>query len=139
MSLEVKAQLTAANLDGKLQDSAKAITHRVAIGDQERGRRSKCPDLHGDPDAVTLLQGQLASAVASGVKETKEFATAQVGGLRTELNNVIDSKLRATRDAVTSDFNSRLQVSHDELSSDLQARLNSSTKASPRRSAGRSR
>ena len=72
---------------------------------------------------MTLLQGQLASAVASGVKETKEFATAQVGGLRTELNNVIDSKLRATRDAVTSDFNSRLQVSHDELSSDLQARL----------------
>ena len=38
---------------------------------------------------------------------------------------IIDSKLRATRDAVTSDFNSRLQVSHDELSSDLQARLRS--------------
>ena len=57
-------------------------------------------------------------------RQTKVIATAQVGGLRTELNNVIDPRLRATRSTPSLwDFNSRLQVSDDELSSDLQARL----------------
>ena len=88
VSSEVKAQLTAANLDGKLQDSAKAITTQLRSEIKSAAADQNAQTSTAIQSAVTLLQGQLASAVASCVKETKDFATAQVGGLRTELNSV---------------------------------------------------
>jgi hypothetical protein len=123
VATEVKTQLTAANLDTKIQDGAKAVTTQLrseiksAIADQD-ARTSAAVQ-----GAVTLLQGQLASAVANGVKDAKDFASAQTNSLRTEVNATIDSKLKSTRDILVTDFNSRLQVSHDQITADFQTQI----------------
>jgi hypothetical protein len=116
---EVRLQLSAANVDGKLQDSANALTTQLrselksAIADQD-ARASAAVQ-----GAVTLLQGQMASAVAAGVQEAKDFSASQSANLRTELNATMDTKIKNSRDAIVTDFNSRLQASHDQLSADF--------------------
>jgi len=120
---EVRLQLSAANLDGKLQDSAKALTTQLrselkgAIADQDaRGSAA----VQG---AVTLLQGQMASAVAAGVQEAKAFSTSQSANLRTEINATMDTKIKNSRDSIVTDFNARLQSSHDQLSADFTSQI----------------
>lgn len=121
VSGEVKAQLAALNVDGRIADSAKALTMqlrselRSAIADED-ARTSAAVQ-----SAVTLLQGQLAAAVASAVKEARDFAAAQTNNLRTELNNIIDSKLKTMRDTLSEDFATRLRATHEQLSTDIQS------------------
>jgi hypothetical protein len=125
ISGEVKLQIAAANIDGKLQDSAKSLTTQLraemksAFADQDARTSTS---IQG---AVTLLQGQLASAVSAAVKESEEFSTAQNSSLRTELNKTIDVKIKDTRDSLVTDFNSRVQVSHDQLTADFQSQIRS--------------
>jgi hypothetical protein len=122
---EVKTQLTAANIDGKLQDSVKAVTTQLRSEMKSAAADQDARSSAAVQGAVTLLQGQLASAVAAGVKESKDFASAQTGSLRTEVNNAIDSKLRNMRDTVLSDVTTRMQVGHDQLASDFQTQIRS--------------
>lgn len=125
VSGEVRLQLSAANIDGKLQDSAKALTTQLrselksAIADQD-ARASAA--IQG---AVTLLQGQTASSIAAGVQEAKDFSSAQSTNLRAELNTTMDTKIKNSRDLLATDFNSRLQSSNDQLSADFRNQIRS--------------
>lgn len=112
---EVRLQISGANLDGKIQDNAKAITTQM---------RSELKSALAEQDArtsgaiqssVALLQGQISAARASVLQDAREFSLAQSGALRGELTTLIDTRVRSTRDTVLATVDTRLKTTQDAI------------------------
>lgn len=120
---EVKVQIAAANLDSKIQDAGKTITTQLkselktALADQDARTSTAIQS------SVALLQGQISVATTSVLKDAKEFSILQSTGLRTELTNLVDTRVRSTRDSILTTFESRLKTTREELSGDFNTRL----------------
>ncbi|MEN3333440.1 MAG: hypothetical protein V7641_2805 [Blastocatellia bacterium] len=120
---EVKLQIEGANFDGKIQDSAKTVTTQLrselksALADQDVRTSGTIQS------SVRLLQGQVAAATAAATAAANEFTTAQTRNLRVELTNLVDTRTRATHDAVLSEVNTNLQTTRDAITVDLRRQV----------------
>lgn len=120
---EVKVQIAAANLDSKIQDAGKTITTQLkselktALADQDARTSTAIQS------SVALLQGQISAATTTVLNDAKEFSILQSTGIRTELTNLVDTRVRSTRDSILTTFESRLKTTREELSGDFNNRL----------------
>ena len=120
---EVKVQIAAANLDSKIQDAGRTITTQLkselktALADQDSRTSTAIQS------SVALLQGQISAATTTVLNDAKEFSILQSTGIRTELTNLVDTRVKSTRDSILTTFESRLKTTREELSGDFNNRL----------------
>jgi hypothetical protein len=125
---EVRVQITGADIDGKIQNSAKAVTSQLrselkaAMADQD-GRMSAAIQ-----SVTTLTDGQIKASASATLREAKDFTTAQSSILRTDLTTLIDSRTRSTRDSLLADMDTRLQTSRTEITTDLRKQMDTEIK-----------
>ena len=91
---EVKLQIAAANLDGKIQDSSKAITTQLRAELRSSLAEQDVRTSAAIQSSVALLQGQLSASTAATLKDAKEFTTTQNKDLRFEFKKLSDTNLK---------------------------------------------
>jgi len=121
---EVQLQLSAANLDNKIQDSARAMTTQLR-SELKSGLADQDARTSGSiQSAVTLLQGQLSASVAATLRDANEFTVSQNKNLRTEMTTLIDTRVRTNNVLLLTDVDTRLTATRDAITTDVGNRLN---------------